>query len=189
MQLHICDFPARSRIRCRGDGWQTNIRVVGGLIAAHLLAEEQSPRPSDIDGGGGGGGSGGGDATLGGGWYEDQLLTMAADVAARLLPAFDTPTGIPYGSINLLHGVHPSESTVTGLATPGVFRRIIARPCNRAGTLLLEFGMLSRLTGDVRFETVARAAVRAVWARRSAIGDVLPVLLLGDGRRAAWQPH
>jgi len=36
-----------------------------------------------------------------------------------------------------------------------------------AGTVLLEFGILSRLLGDPTFENLARKAVAAVWKRRS----------------------
>ena len=72
-----------------------------------------------------------------------------------MLPAFDTPTGIPYGSINLRHGVAEGESTAT--CTAG------------AGTFLLEFTTLSKLTGNPAFEKAARRALHAVWERRSSI--------------------
>eukprot|EP01051_Picozoa_sp_SAG22_P015114 SAG22_NODE_1931_length_3292_cov_4.886940_2_plen_282_part_00 len=36
--------------------------------------------------------------------YNGSLLRLAEELADRLLPAFDTPTGIPFGSINLRHG-------------------------------------------------------------------------------------
>jgi len=36
-----------------------------------------------------------------------------------------------------------------------------------AGSLLVEFGILSRLIGDSTFEWVARRAVRALWSLRS----------------------
>lgn len=68
------------------------------------------------------------------------LLRMAEDIARRLLPAFDTPTGMPYGTVNLRSGVPEGETTVT--CTAGV------------GTFILEFGTLSRLTGDSIFEQV-----------------------------------
>lgn len=68
------------------------------------------------------------------------LLRMAEDVARRLLPAFDTPTGMPYGTVNLRSGVPEGETTIT--CTAGV------------GTFILEFGTLSRLTGDSIFEQV-----------------------------------
>lgn len=29
-------------------------------------------------------------------WYQDELLTMAKEVGDRLLPAFNTTTGMPY---------------------------------------------------------------------------------------------
>ena len=41
-----------------------------------------------------------------------------------------------------------------------------------AGTLILEFGTLSRLTGDDRFEKAAYKAFFALWNRRSDIGLV-----------------
>lgn len=41
-----------------------------------------------------------------------------------------------------------------------------------AGTLLLEFGALSALTGDTRFVAAAERAARALFERRSPIGLV-----------------
>lgn len=41
-----------------------------------------------------------------------------------------------------------------------------------AGTFLVEFGALSRLTGDPSFEAAARRAVGALWERRSPLGLV-----------------
>lgn len=68
------------------------------------------------------------------------LLRLAEDVAKRLLAAFDTTTGMPYGTVNLRHGVPYGETSVT--CTAGV------------GTFILEFGTLSRLTGDPVYEEV-----------------------------------
>jgi mannosidase alpha-like ER degradation enhancer 2 len=87
--------------------------------------------------------------------YTGQLLQMAIDLAERLMPAFSTPTGIPYGTVNLRHGVPPKETTVSSLAC--------------GGTTILEFGMLSRLTQDPKYEIAARTALRAIWARRSKL--------------------
>lgn len=72
--------------------------------------------------------------------------------------AFQTPTGMPYGTVNLLRGVNPTETPVT--CTAGV------------GTFILEFSALSRLTGDPVFEDVARKALRSLWKTRSEIGLV-----------------
>ena len=41
-----------------------------------------------------------------------------------------------------------------------------------AGSLILEFGTLSRLTGDPRFEQAAYKAFFALWNRKSDIGLV-----------------
>jgi mannosidase alpha-like ER degradation enhancer 2 len=83
------------------------------------------------------------------------LLAIAADLGERLLPAFDTPTRIPYGTVNLRHGVPPGESTIACTAA--------------AGSLTIEFEALSRLTGDRRFYDAAQQAVSALWARRSKL--------------------
>lgn len=120
--------------------FETNIRALGGLLSAHALASDRrlgllsQPYPESYGGG---------------------LLPLALDLGRRLLPALDTESGIPFGSINLRHGVSPTESPVTCTAA--------------AGTLVLEFGMLSRLTGDDRFEVAAKRAALSVWRRRSEI--------------------
>ncbi|XP_075655445.1 alpha-mannosidase I MNS4 [Castanea sativa] len=119
--------------------FETTIRVLGGLLSAHLIASDYATGmkiPS----------------------YDNQLLNLAEDLARRLLPAFDTPTGIPFGSVNLLHGVDEHESKVTSTAG--------------GGTLTLEFGVLSRLTNDPIFEQVTKNAVRGLWARRSKLNLV-----------------
>ena len=66
---------------------------------------------------------------------------------------------MPYGTVNLLHGVNPSETPVT--CTAGV------------GTFILEFASLSRLTGNQTYEDLARRALQALWETRSNIGLVL----------------
>ena len=35
-------------------------------------------------------------------WYKDELLTMAKEVGYRLLPAFNTSTGIPYPRVSVI---------------------------------------------------------------------------------------
>ncbi|KAK0146317.1 ER degradation-enhancing alpha-mannosidase-like protein 2 [Merluccius polli] len=75
-----------------------------------------------------------------------------------VLAAFQTSSGMPYGTVNLLRGVSPTETAVT--CTAGV------------GTFILEFSALSRLTGDQQFERAARHALQALWSTRSEIGLV-----------------
>lgn len=81
---------------------------------------------------------------------------MAENVAKRLLPAFDTATGMPYGTVNLMYGVPKDETSIT--CTAGV------------GTLLVEFGTLTRLTGNPIYEEVALNALYSLWKRRSSVG-------------------
>lgn len=72
--------------------------------------------------------------------------------------AFHTYTGMPFGTVNLRYGVHKLETPIT--CTAGV------------GTFLLEFGTLSRLTGNPRYERVAMKAMNALWASRSQLNLV-----------------
>lgn len=72
--------------------------------------------------------------------------------------AFDTPTGMPFGTVNLKNGVPSGETPVT--CTAGV------------GTFVVEFGALSRLTGDPIFESTANRAMEALWKYKSNIGLV-----------------
>lgn len=118
--------------------FETNIRIVGGLLSAHLMLNKAG-------------------AELEPGWpCNGPLLRLAEDVAKRLLPAFNTRTGMPYGTVNLRHGVPPKETTIT--STAGV------------GTYIVEFGTLSRLTGDPVYEETALNALYALFNHRSPIG-------------------
>lgn len=83
---------------------------------------------------------------------------LAWDLGRRLLPAFDTPTGLPFARINLRHGVPINETTETCVAG--------------AGSLILEFATLSRLSGDDRFEKLAYKSFFSLWNKRSEIGLV-----------------
>ena len=87
--------------------------------------------------------------------YGGALLRLAVDLGNRLMPAFATPSGLPTHRVNLRHGVEKGESKESCTAA--------------AGTLVLEMGLLSRLSGDPRFEAAARRAVRTLWRRRSKL--------------------
>lgn len=113
--------------------FETNIRIVGALLSAHLLASD--PKVIDFP------------------EYKGELLNLTIDLVNRLLPAFETSTRIPYGTINLRHGIPPGEVQVT--CTSG------------GGTFSLEFDLLSKLTGNPIYEQKARNAVRGLWGRRS----------------------
>ncbi|KAL4897420.1 glycoside hydrolase family 47 protein [Aspergillus ambiguus] len=124
--------------------------------------------------------------------YDGQFLRLAADLANRLLPAFFTDTGLPYPRVNLRYGVqrHPfyANSPLNAASFCDDSNRLSCQKPRRsalqettetcsagAGSLVLEFTVLSRLTGDGRYEDLAKRAFWAVWARRSEIG------LIGSG--------
>lgn len=99
--------------------FEVNIRLLGGLLSAYQL-----------DG-------------------EKRFLELAQDLGRRLLPAFDSPTGMPYRFVNLK----------TGEASGG-----ISNPAE-IGTLTLELGTLGHLAP-------AKQAVTALFDRRSPLGLV-----------------
>ena len=174
--------------------FETNIRVLGGLLSAHQLAESFLPRrvlESDV--------WGEDSEILMGSVREEQffgrqdltanpskvctesildcqesnlneektcnnqtdkfwvydgcLLELAQDIGDRLLPAFQTRTGIPYGTVNLLNGIPKGETTIASLAG--------------GGTLSLEMELLSKLTGNPEYGRAAKLSARALWMRRS----------------------
>ncbi len=109
--------------------FEITIRMLGGLLSGYQLTGDK------------------------------RLLKLAEDLGNRLLPAFNSPTGMPYVNVNLKTEAVRGENT---------------NPAE-VGTLLLEFGTLSKLTGKpVYFDKAKRATVE-LYNRRSKIG------LVGDG--------
>lgn len=87
---------------------------------------------------------------------DKKLLALADGLGTRLLPVFDSPTGLPYKYVNLKTGKTKGE---------------ISNPAE-TGTLLIEFGTLAKLTNKpVYFEKAKRALVET-YKRRSKIGLV-----------------
>lgn len=60
--------------------FETTIRVLGGLLSAHSFAN-RTGSPFHLP------------------WYRGELLDLAYDLGQRLLPAFATPTGLPYARV------------------------------------------------------------------------------------------
>lgn len=118
--------------------FETSIRLIGGLLSAHHAS---------------------GDPVL---------LAKAKDLADRLLPAFDTPTGMPFRYINLRSGAR---------------RGNVLSPAE-IGTFLPEWGTLSRLTGDPGYGAAARKAAVAVFERRSKL-DLLATQI--DVNTGQWK--
>jgi mannosidase alpha-like ER degradation enhancer 2 len=99
---------------------------------------------------------------------DPHFLALAADLGDRLLPAFDSPTGMPYVRVNLRTG--ETELSVNNPA--------------EIGTLMLEFGTLSKLTGNPGYYDTAKRAIAELYRRRSPIGLVGTTI---DVETGEWQ--
>ena len=87
---------------------------------------------------------------------DKRFLNLADDLGRRLLPVFNSPTGMPYRYVNL---------------KTGKVRDPVSNPAE-TGTLLLEFGTLSKLTGNPVYYDKAKRALVETYKRRSNIGLV-----------------
>ncbi len=98
---------------------------------------------------------------------DKRLLALAKDLGDRLLPAFNSPTGMPYTYVNLRsHAVRGPETNPAEI-----------------GTLLIEFGTLSKLTGDNAYYDKAKRALVELYNRRSPLGLVGSTINVESG---AW---
>ncbi len=87
---------------------------------------------------------------------DKRFLNLAEDLGNRLLPVFNSPTGMPYRYVNL---------------KTGKVSKPVSNPAE-TGTLLIEFGTLSKLTGKPVFYEKAKRALVETFKRRSKIGLV-----------------
>ncbi|MFI9201052.1 glycoside hydrolase family 47 protein [Streptomyces sp. NPDC053048] len=97
------------------------------------------------------------------------LLDLCVDLTDRLLPAFTkSPTDMPFRYVNLR----------TGRVSGSIL------PVAEIGTSILEFGVLSELTGDPRYQRAAKRALRALVRRRSALDLLATRMDVETGRWA-----
>ncbi|KAK3336476.1 endoplasmic reticulum mannosyl-oligosaccharide 1,2-alpha-mannosidase [Cercophora scortea] len=118
--------------------FETTIRMLGGLLSAHYLSTEfpdMAPISDDDPGKPG----------------EDLYLEKAKDLADRLVAAFESPSGIPYASVNL--------GTLRGLISHDDMG---ASSTAEATTLQLEFKYLAKLTGEKLFWDKAEKVIQLV---------------------------
>ena len=106
--------------------FEITIRLLGGLLTNYQLTKDK------------------------------RFLNLAEDLGNRLLPVFNSPTGMPYRYVNLKTG-----KTSKPISNPA-----------ETGTLLIEFGTLSKLTGKPVFYDKAKRALVETYNRRSKIGLV-----------------
>jgi hypothetical protein len=89
--------------------------------------------------------------------------------------------------INLISGVPRGEIPETCLYPLNLLQIHLLIHCRvgtaGAGSLIIEFATLSRLTGDNRFEKAASKAFFALWNRRSDIGLVGNTININTGVR------
>jgi len=104
---------------------------------------------------------------------DPRLLELARDLGQRLLPVFNSPTGMPYMYVNLKTG-----KTSGARSNPA-----------EIGTLLLEFGTLSKLTGNPVFYDKAKNALLQLAKRRSKIGLVGEEIDVETGRWISRASH
>uniref|UniRef100_A0A0K0EUE4 alpha-1,2-Mannosidase n=1 Tax=Strongyloides venezuelensis TaxID=75913 RepID=A0A0K0EUE4_STRVS len=128
--------------------FETNIRMVGGLISAHLMANIlKNHDPNRLT------------------WYKGELLDMAEKLGKKLLPAFNTTTGIPFSRVNLKYGITEKIRNQKNTCTA----------CG--GTMILEFAALSRLTGNPIFEEKAKKSMDFLWSQRHKESDLMGTVL------------
>lgn len=123
--------------------FEVTIRELGGLITAYQM--DGDPR----------------------------FLRLAVDLGDRLLPAFGSPTGMPYRFVNLRTGAQSGP---------------VSNPAE-IGTLMLEFGTLSKLVNDPRYYLMAKRAVVALFRARSPLGLVGSAIDVETGKWTDRDSH
>lgn len=91
---------------------------------------------------------------------DKRLLALADELGTRMLPMFNSPTGMPYEYVNLRTGAVKGANS---------------NPAE-VGSLLLEYGTLAKLTGKQIYYKKAKRAVMELYRRRSRRTG-----LVGDG--------
>ncbi|KAL0717547.1 hypothetical protein Bca4012_066869 [Brassica carinata] len=124
--------------------FETTIRVVGGLVSSY-----------DLSG-------------------DNLFLEKAKDIADRLLPAWDTPSGIPYNIINLRHGNAHNPTWAGGDSNLA-----------ESGTEQLEFIALSQRTGDPKYQQKVEKVISVLNKNYPADG-LLPVYINPDTAKPSY---
>uniref|UniRef100_A0A1I7UZX4 alpha-1,2-Mannosidase n=1 Tax=Caenorhabditis tropicalis TaxID=1561998 RepID=A0A1I7UZX4_9PELO len=126
--------------------FETNIRFTGGLLSAYALTGDK------------------------------MFLKKAEEVATVLLPAFDTPSGIPYSLIDLQTGRAKTYSWASGKAILSEY-----------GSIQLEFDYLSNLTGNPVFAEKANK-IRDVLTSMEKPEGLYPIYISMDNP-PRWGQH
>ncbi|TFL06569.1 glycoside hydrolase [Pterulicium gracile] len=128
------------------DGWlsnfETTIRVLGGLLSAYHLSGN-----------------------------DKLFLDKAVNLADRLLPAFETPSGLPFPRINLKTRQGGLDTEFNGLASTA-----------EVATLQLEYRYLAHVTGDSKYWYTAEKVMATIRAAEMPTGLASIFMTLEDGR-------
>ncbi|MDA3942565.1 MAG: glycoside hydrolase family 47 protein [Bacteroidetes bacterium] len=123
--------------------FEVNIRILGGLLSMYELSRNAA------------------------------VLEKAKDFADRMLPAFDTKTGIPTYWVNLKTGQAHGDTVNVA----------------EAATYTFEMGVLSYYTQDPKYYQAGKKATLAIFDRRSEIGLIGDVIDVNTGEWVSTQSH
>lgn len=123
--------------------FEVNIRILGGLLAMY-----------DLSG-------------------NEKVLEKARDFADRMLPAFNTKTGIPKYWVNLKTGKARGDTVNVA----------------EAATYTMEMGVLSYYTKNPKYYQAGKKATMAIFNRRSEIGLIGDVIDVESGEWVSKQSH
>jgi len=123
--------------------FEVNIRILGGLLSMYELSGNQG------------------------------VLNKARDFADRMMPAFDTKTGIPTYWVNLQTGVARGDTVNVA----------------EAATYTFEMGVLSYYTNDPKYYQAGKKATLAIYERRSELGLIGDVIDVQTGEWVSTQSH
>lgn len=123
--------------------FEVNIRILGGLLSMYELSGNE------------------------------KVLDKARDFADRMLPAFETNTGIPKYWVNLKTGVAKGDTVNVAEAASYTF----------------EMGILSYYTQDPKYYQAGKKATLAIHARRSELGLIGDVIDVESGEWVSTQSH
>ena len=123
--------------------FEVNIRILGGLLAMYGLSKNT------------------------------HVLEKAKDFADRMLPAFDTKTGIPKYWVNLKTGVAKGDTVNVAEAASYTF----------------EMGILSYYTKDPKYYKAGKKATLAIYNRRSDIGLIGDIIDVESGEWVSKSSH
>ncbi|MEL6537622.1 MAG: glycoside hydrolase family 47 protein [Bacteroidota bacterium] len=123
--------------------FEVNIRILGGLLSMYELSRNEA------------------------------VLAKAQDFADRMMPAFDSPTGIPYYWVNLKTGAVKGDTVNVA----------------EAATYTFEMGVLSYYTQDPKYYEAGRRATLAIHEHRSDIGLIGDIIEVQSGQWVSTTSH